>query len=75
MPLTLASLISYVQADENTALHYAASKGNAEIVTILVEKGADVDAKNRVSCLYLFCASTPPCCYAAILWAPYHDMT
>jgi len=56
MPLTLASLISYVQADENTALHYAASKGNAEIVKILMKKGADIHAKNRVSCLYLLCA-------------------
>ena len=40
----------------------------------VVEKGADLDAKDEVSFVCLLCISTPPCCYAAILWAPYHDM-
>jgi len=38
-------------------------------------KGADIHAKTKVICLYLLCASTPPCCYAATVLGPYHDMT
>ena len=35
--------------DHNTPLHRAAAGGHTDIVKILIEKGADVNAKDKVS--------------------------
>ena len=35
--------------DHQTPLHYAASNGDTDNVKILIEKGADVNAKDEVS--------------------------
>ena len=33
---------------ENTALHFAADHGHAEVVKLLLTEGADVNAKNKL---------------------------
>ena len=35
--------------DHQTPLHWAASEGHTDIVKIMIEKGADVNAKDKVS--------------------------
>lgn len=35
--------------EKQTALHYAAKQGNTEIVKILLEKGAEIEAKDFIS--------------------------
>lgn len=41
------SLVSICDAEESTPLHYAAWKGHAEIVTALLDAGADIQAHNQ----------------------------
>jgi len=38
-----------IQVDKWTPLHYAASEGHTSIVSLLVDHGAGVDMKNKVS--------------------------
>ncbi len=40
------SLIHFRDAEESTALHYAVWKGHRELVELLLESGADVNAQN-----------------------------
>ena len=41
-------VISYMQAGR-TALHYAVTKGNRNVVELLIDAGADIFAKDSVS--------------------------
>lgn len=41
------SLIHLRDGDESTLLHHAAWKGHAELATLLLDAGADVNAQNR----------------------------
>jgi hypothetical protein len=44
--------LSYVSQDEgNTALHYASLGGHVEVFSLLIEHGAYVHAKNKVSAM------------------------
>ena len=40
------SLVHFRDADQSTALHYAVWKGHSELVSLLLESGADVNAHN-----------------------------
>ena len=35
--------------DHQTPLHWAAMRGHTDVVKLLIEKGADVNAKDKVS--------------------------
>ena len=41
------SLVHARDADDSTPLHHAAWKGHAEVATLLLDAGADVNAQNR----------------------------
>jgi ankyrin repeat protein len=40
----------YVSQEDRTALIWAAMNGHTEVVKALIEKGADLDAKEKVRC-------------------------
>ena len=35
--------------NHETPLHYAAREGHTDVVQLLIDKGADINAKNKVS--------------------------
>ena len=39
--------------DGSTALHYAASRGHTAVVTVLLDRGADITATDKVSDIVL----------------------
>ena len=43
--------------DGDTALHYAVMSGNDNVVKMLLEKGANIDAVNNVSYMYILCGA------------------
>ena len=45
----MSLLIVCIQIDGRTALHYAAAEGNVDTLGILLEGGADVEVKDKVS--------------------------
>ena len=49
LPSPPSSLCPVVIQDKKTALHYAAYGGHPDCVEVLLDKGADVMAKNKVS--------------------------
>jgi len=44
-----SEIIEFVNADEQTALHVAAHAGNVPIVNFLLDKGANIEAKDKYS--------------------------
>ena len=47
-PAFLSALESTLDSSGSTPLHVAASNGHAEVVALLLENGADPNAKNRI---------------------------
>lgn len=43
--------------DSNTPLHHAASRGHAKVVQLLLDNGADIDARNSSKWTPLDCAA------------------
>ena len=43
------NITGIIQVNKMTPLHYAARKGHTNIVSLLVDHGAGVDMKNKVS--------------------------
>ena len=55
------SLNNISSQDGQTALHYASSSGHTDVVKLLVDSGAQIDNKNKVStelCMMLHCDSS-----------------
>ena len=42
-------LIHFIIQDGNTPLHHAASQGHTEVVQLLIQSGATLDALNKVT--------------------------
>ena len=64
------------QLREDTPLHFAATNGHASMVKLLVERGADVNAKSEVRRVFTVVAARPVAAAAApparallLLWA------
>jgi hypothetical protein len=38
----------FILQDKKTALHWAVEKGHKDVASLLVERGADIEAKDRV---------------------------
>ena len=50
--------VNHCDSQNETALHYAAKKGHAEVVQVLIDAGADIDTRNNDGHSPLHCAST-----------------